>query len=291
MVVLAPLLEVSGLLVALGLITLAVVLVAALFKTAEATVGWIPWLGTKAKGGLEATRKRLVNHMSLWVVGIEGQIADSWHMLAGLIEQTGDAIWDVSRGVAHLYWYVEFKLPALMAQIAARAAHGTTSTITKHTTTVVRRVTVVQGVTAKQLRDVSRRVAALSVIVAAIRAAQAHAPALPGIHVPSLPISLKGIRARLGKLERINTRKGAAAFVAAALATLGLSWTRRSCTKRNNDLLCKTDFGALEALLGGAMIALNFNSVVKFADGMLAAEEEMVSVLERMIVELGDVAG
>lgn len=289
--VLGPLLELSGLLVAIGLITLAVVLVAALFKTAEATVGWIPWLGKKAAGGLAATRKRLINYMSTWIVGMEGAVSASWHLLGNLIDQTGAAIWDATQLGARALWLVEVKYPLNALSYLAHKGVQAAGAGAKVTTTVVKRTVVVQGVTKAQLLRYGKRLAVLEARVAAFPLLGAGAIALPFPRIGSLERGAHATRSRLGKLERRFGRKAFAASVATALGVLGLSWTRRSCAKRNNELLCKTDFGALEALLAGAVLAIGAQSVVRFAEGMLAVEDEMVGVLERMVVELGDTAG
>lgn len=290
-VVLAPVVELAGLLVAIGLCAVATMLVIALFKTAEAGVGWIPWLGQKVKGGLEATRKRLVNKMSLWIVGMEGAVAASWELLGNLIDQTGAAIWDATRLGAKALWYVEVKYPLDVLSALAHKARGTVTVTQKIAGATVQKVTVVKGITQAQLARFGKRLAVLEARVAAFPVIGAGAIALPLPRIGALERGAHATRSRLGKLERRFGRKAFAASVATALGVLGLSWTRRSCVKKNNELLCKTDFGALEALLAGAVLAIGSQSVVRFANGMLAAEDEMVGVLERMIVELGDTAG
>lgn len=117
------------------------------------------------------------------------------------------------------------------------------------------------------------------------------AAALAGaIAIPGLRLGQRNLRHRLTKVETKLHGKAFAGAVAAALGVLGLTWTRKKCTKRNNDLLCKTDFGALEALLAGAVLIVGAQSVHQFAETMTSVEDEMVGVLEKLVIELRELA-
>lgn len=289
--ILPELLTLAGLLTALGLITLAVVLVAALFQVADTTVSWIPWLGKKASGGLRATEKRLNSRLSAYALGVQGAISDSWHLTANLVEQTGQAIWEATQVGAHALWLVEVKYPLAALSFLAHKGVQAAGVGAKVTNVTVQKVYRTAGVTKAQLTRLDHRLDALEDRVKAVAIAVPGAIALPFPRIGALERAGHATKARVGKLERRFGRKAFAASVATALGVLGLSWTRRTCAKRNNELLCKTDFGALEALLAGAVLAIGAQSVVRFAEGMLAVEDEMVGVLERMVVELGDTAG
>lgn len=290
-IALPELLALAGLFLALGMVVMGDQFTKALFQVTESGIGWIPWIGKKAAGGVRAVSHRVNAVFSSAALRLEGAISQTWHVLAYLIEQTGAAIWDATQVGARALWLVETKysLPALWARVAKlgyAAAHGA-----KITNVDRRTFTTVAGVTKAQLARVNRRLDALEGRVKAAAIAVPGAIALPFPRIGALERGAHATKARLGKLERRFGRKAFAASVATALGVLGLSWTRRTCAKRNNELLCKTDFGALEALLAGAVLAVGAQSVVRFAEGMLAAEDEMVGVLERMIVELGDTAG
>ena len=261
----------------------------ALFETVEKGVGWIPWVGKKAAGGVRAVAKRINHVFAALTLKLEGAVSASWHVMAHLIEQTGDAIWEATQVGAKALWYVEVKYPLDVLSYLAHKGVKAAGAGAKVTNVTVQKVYKTAGVTKAQLDRLAHRISVLDKRVAAIAAAGAGAIALPFPRIGSLERGAARTRARVGKLERRFGRKAFAAAVAGALGVLGLSWARRSCVKRNNDLLCKTDFGALEGLLAGAVLLVGSQSVVRFAEGMLAAEDEMVSVLKRMIVEFPDV--
>lgn len=287
--VLGPLLTLSALLTALGLITLAVIIVAALFQVADTTVGWIPWLGKKASGGLRATEKRLNSRLSAAAMGLQGDITATWHVLAYLIEQTGEAIWEATQVGAHVMWLVRVKYPLDVISFLAHKGAAAAQFAGKVRTGDIKNYYTQKGISAKQWRDVVLKLTTLGAAVALLRAAQAHAPSLPQTYVPSLPQSLKGIRSRLGKLEARFGRTAFAALVAGALATLGLSWIRRSCAKRTSESFCRADSALLDVLTYGMIATTGVLSFRQFVEAAQFVEEEVVNAIAWTVPELSEV--
>lgn len=290
-VALPALLTLTALLTALGLITLTVVLVAALFQVADTTVAWIPWLGKKASGGLRATEKRLNSRLSAAAVKLQGAISESWHVLATLIEQTGEAIWEATQVGARALWLVEVKYPLDVLSFLAHKGVQAAGVGAKVTNVTVQKVYQTGRVAKAQVARIDRRLDALEARVHAAAIAVPGAIALPFPRLGALERAWHGTQGRLGKLEHRFGRTAFAAAVATALATLGVSWARRSCAKRTADGFCRVDPDVFAGLIAGLAVVVGAQSVVRFAEGMLAVEDEMVGVLERLIVELGDTAG
>lgn len=288
-IALPELLALAGLFLALGMVVMGDQFTKALFQVTESGIGWIPWIGKKAAGGVRAVSHRVNAVFSSAALRLEGAISSTWHVLAYLIEQSGAAIWEATQVGAKALWYVEVKYPLAALSFLAHKGVQAAGAGAKVTNVTVQKVYQTGRIAKAQLASLDHRLDVLEGRVKAAAIAVPGAIALPFPRIGALERGAHATKARVGKLERRFGRKAFAASVATALGVLGLSWTRRTCAKRNNELLCKTDFGALEALLAGAVLAVGAQSVVRFAEGMLAAEDEMVGVLERMIVELGDV--
>lgn len=288
--ILPELLAYCGLILALGMVVMGQKFTEALFQVTESGIGWIPWVGKKAANGVAAVGKRIDSVFAAAALQLEGAISITWHAMAYLVEQTGQAIFDAAKLAAHVYDLVTVRYPLDVLSALAHKAHGAITTTTKVTSTVVKRVTVVQGVTAAQLSRLGRRVAHLSAQVAALPALGAGALSLPFPRIGALERAAHGTKARLGKLEHRFGRTAFAAAVATALATLGVSWARKSCAKRTADGFCRVDPDVFAGLIAGLVVVVGSQSVVRFANAMLTVEDEMVGVLERMIVELGDAA-
>ncbi len=284
------LLTLAILIVAIALVAGTKVFVSALFLLPNATLGWVPWLGGKLKASSMAIEKKINHELSATVDGLGGAIGSTWHVLAYLIEQTGEAIWDATRVAARALYLAEVTLPLALARAAGHAIPTKITNLTKTTTTITKRITVVRGVTAAQLSRLGRRVHGLEARLAATAIAGAGAIALPFPRIGALERAGRNTKARLGKLERRFGRTAFAAAVATALATLGVGWARKSCAKRTAEGFCRVDPDVFGALIGGLAVVVGAQSVVRFGEAMIAVEDEFVSVLERMIVELGDVA-
>ncbi len=279
----------AGLFLAIGMLVMGQKFTEALFQVTEAGVGWIPWLGKKAANGVHAVGKRINAVFSAAVLKLEGAAAETWHLMAIMIEQTGAAIWDATKLGAHALWLVEVKYPLDVLSYLAHKGVQAAGAGAKVTNVTVQKVYKTAGITRAQLAHLTRRIDHLEARLKAAAIAVPGVIALPFPRIGALERGAHRARVRIGKLEHRFGRKAFAASVATALGVLGLSWVRRSCVKRNNDLLCKTDFGALEGLLAGAVLVVGSQSVVRFANAMLAAEDEFVGVLSRMVTELGDV--
>lgn len=117
--------------------------------------------------------------------------------------------------------------------------------------------------------------------------ASAAGVALP--HAPSLPVpwrdAIKGVRKRLGRVEALL---GVSAFALMMTRVLRLPSPRcltRGGVGKAARRLCGMDQSLLDSLLGDALAIAGLLSVVEFAEGLLAIEDEAVSILAAGIRE------
>lgn len=284
-IALPELLALAGLILALGMVTMGDAFTKALFQVTESGVGWIPWIGKKAANGVHAVGKRLNNVMSAAALRLEGAISQTWHVLAYLVDQTGKAIWEATEVGARALWTVEVRYPLDVISALAHKAHGTISKTTKVTTTVVKRVTVVQGVTAKQLVAVRRDLAALKHRVAALSVAGAGAIALPW---PRLGTLERKAAAQAKRLTKVEKRFGALAFaglVAAALAKLGAGWIRCSNVRKTGKRVCGMDTDLLETLLGSTLLLTSAISLEQLARELQEPAELVTDAMHKLVRE------
>jgi hypothetical protein len=142
----------------------------------------------------------------------------------------------------------------------------------------------------KRITDVTVKVdrTTLKRMVAAAIAA-AVGTAIPGFHIPhrvgQLERDWSGIKRRLRKLERAAGATGAVALFVAALAKLGLKWLRCKNVTKAGKAVCSADTQWLTSLLGDALVIASVISVVEFAKGLQAIEDEAVKILHQGIRE------
>lgn len=285
-VAVAPeLLALAALIVAYGLIKFGAVFTAALFGTAEGILGWVPWAGSRLKAPLHSIEKRINSRMAQAARGVEGGIAATWHALAYLIEQTGEAIWDATRLGARALWLVEVKYPLKVLEALAHKGISAAGVVTKTYPTVAKRITVVQKVDRASLARLGRSLHALEARVAALPHIGAGTIALPFPRLGSLE---RRARAQAGRLGRVEHKLGALTFtalVAAALARLGAGWLRCTNTRRAGKALCGMDANLLESLLAGALIISGSFSIRDFALGMEQIGDEAVGAITGFVRE------
>lgn len=284
-IALPELLALAGLFLALGMVVMGDQFTRALFQVTESGVGWIPWIGKKASNGVRAVSQRVNAVFSSAALRLEAAISSTWHTLAYLIDQTGQAIWEATQVGARALWLVEVKYPLDVLSALARKAQGAVSTTTKISTTVVKRVTVVQGVTAAQLSRLARRVNQLDARVKAAAIAVPGAIALPFPRIGSLERRAKAQAKRLTKVER---RFGALAFtglVAAALARLGAGWIRCTNVRKAGKRVCGMDTDLLETLLGSTLLLTSAISLEQLARELQEPAELVTEGMRRLVRE------
>lgn len=289
-IALPELLALAGLFLALGMVVMGDQFTKALFQVTESGIGWIPWVGKKAANGVHAVGKRVNAVFSSAALQLEGAISSTWHVFANLIEQTGEAIWDATQVGARALWLVEVKYPLDALSFLAHKGVQAAGVGAKVTNITVQKVYQTGRIAKAQLVRANHRLDALEARVHATAIALPGAISIPFPRIGALERAWHGTQGRLGKLEHRFGRTAFAASVATALAALGVGWARRSCAKRTADGFCRVDPDVFAGLIAGLAVVVGAQSVVRFANGMIAVEDEFVGVLERMIVELGDAA-
>jgi len=96
---------------------------------------------------------------------------------------------------------------------------------------------------------------------------------------------ISALKARLKSLEKYAGATAAVALFSAALAKLGLKWLRCKNVTKAGRAVCRTDTSLLDSLLGDALLIVGTVSVVEFARGLLALEDEAVSVMGGIVRE------
>jgi len=193
-------------------------------------------------------------------------------------------LWKVQR------WLLFHELPNLLKQVP----HAVTSTVTK----VVRRVRVIERTVVKFPR--LSREAAKALVSAAVaiyvhpfladlqwlrrhfHALTAVLPrALPIPHAPTFPNIWKRLRA----LEKKLAVPVGIAAVAAALARLGIGWVRCNNVRRVGKSVCGFDTNLLDSLLLDGLAIFGAVSVVEFANGLRAIEDEAIGIMGKLVRE------
>lgn len=274
-VALAPLLDIAGLLVALGLIVVATLLVGALFEIAQSGIGWVPWLGGKAKAKLVVIEQRINNRMNRAAAGLEARIGETWHTLAAIVEETGTAIWEVAKAAAHIEWLIRVKYPLAAWKYALAHAQRGLKVIERKGDVIIRRETI------------SRK--ALKAAVAAAVAAALHAKHYAVSVGHAIPNPFPRIRRaekrldnqakRLTKLERATIGTAAAAVTLTALKRIGLGWLKCEKVNRTGKALCGMDPRTFESLLLDLSVLTVAFNIETFAKELQAVTHEAAKLI------------
>lgn len=255
------LLALAALIVALGMIRFGTVIVSALFLIPNTVLGYVPWLGGKAKAPIHKIEQRLNSALASAAAGVELSIGKTWHALAYIVEQTGQVLIEAVRATAHIAWLVEVKYPLRALHYAATHVGARVKVIERTGTTVIREV------------KISRK--QLGAAVAAAVAAALHAGHLV-ITQHTDPFNLRAkightwkqlrhLWARVSRLERITAGLGAVALVATALERMGLKWLRCPSLSRVGRKIGCGGFGIIEEFLAPAFEAILVVDICRFA--------------------------
>lgn len=225
----------------------------------------------------------------------ERNVSRTWSALAWVVRETGDTLELFAHATVEAFHSLTHgEIPA---QIRSNVIPNTVR-LGQATAALGASVLGLRATLYAQVGGLEARVAR------AVAAAQAAAGQLRDVDIPALRdlVDAAGARVgalgryvhgaldrRIGRLEQAVTGAALAAGVLAVIARYA-PWVRCSNVGKVGKAICRTDTGLLDALLLGLTVYAGSQSVVRFANGMLAAEDEMVGVLERLIVELGDAA-
>lgn len=282
---LPELLALAGLFLALGMIVMGDQFTKALFQVTEAGLGWIPWIGKKAANGVHVVGKRVNAVFSSAALKLEGAISSTWHVLAYLIEQTGEAIWDATQLAAHVYWLVHVKYPLDALSFLAHKGVQAAGVGAKVTNVTVQKVYQTGRVAKAQFTRIDRRIDGIEARVKAAAIAVPAAVALPFPRIGSLERSARAQAKRLTKVER---RFGALAFtalVAGALTRLGAGWIRCGNVRKTGKRVCGMDTDLLETLLGGTLLLTSAISLETLAHELQEPAELVTDALHRLVRE------
>lgn len=302
---LPPLTVMVTCLVALALVLLARQIVSAFFQVGETLVGWVPWLGGKAKKSLHVIEQRLVFFLSGVIVGLEGQVAQSWHRLARLTEDLARSTWHAAQAAGHVWWYVtsKYSLPAIVARLewaALKSArngivNGLTSTrVVRITREITHPLTGrIGGAIQTRTKVIEAEIGRLAHIV--LPRLQAYGEAIDRW----IPRDLADLRARIhagerrvgNLLERIRANErsiaglGAVALVTAVLAKVGASWVRCGNWRRIGRAGCRMDTSQLDLLLAGTIAIVGTISIEELTRGLQSVTDEVADAVAGFIRE------
>lgn len=258
---------------------------AALFETVQKGVGWIPWIGKKASNGVMAVAKRVDNVFGTVALKLEGAITSTWHVLATLIEMTGDAIWKATKLGYHVWWLVQVKYPISTVSWFAHKGFELARAGGKVTNVTVQKVTKVQGISAKQYRDLLKRVAKLSATVGLLAATLAPPITRPNLPPLTVPKWIKGLRGRVGRLEHKFKPLVFTALVAGVLTKLGLHWLRCDKNKKLAKRNCSMDTDLFESLLGSTLLLTSAISLEQLARELQEPAELVTGAMHNLVRE------
>jgi hypothetical protein len=283
----APLLpalaELLAFAVAFGLCVVAVYFVRALFGTAGSAVGWIPWIGSKAKGQLHSIEAKLTGELGGVVDGLDHRVAASWYKLARTAKWMAEEIAANAGMLAAFASLLQNPIGIPAWKQLWDSLHGTVKTLPA----------VAAGKVSAGLRPITARVSALEHWTHARVRALAHT-----IEV-AIPGDIAGLRRRSRTVEdslsraweKIRANEGRfaglafAGAVAVALGRLGVGWIR--CTKvgRLGRTACGMDDSLLESLLAGTLLIVGTISIVELAKELQAITPEVVDGVRAVIRE------
>jgi hypothetical protein len=193
-------------------------------------------------------------------------------------------LWRVQR------WLLFVEIPKLYRAIphaATSVVHAVTTRIVRVERTVVRlpklskaaAVALVSAAVAKWIHPYLSMLRWLRAHFHALTAVLPHTVPLPT--VPSIPNLWKRVRA----LEKKLAVPFGLGIVAAALARLGIGWIRCNRVRRVGKGVCGLDDSLIDQWLLGALAIFGTVSIVEFAEGLEAVEEEAISILGAFVRE------
>lgn len=274
MVVIAPLaidlFVILACLVAIAIILLSKQIVGALFRIGESAIGWIPWLGGKAKGELHRIEQRLVSGLSDVADGVQGVMGAFWHAAGNLLSSVGHELVGLAVGLeqvaAHIAGVVR---PWVVHTVIGGIQHGLKwlrHELSSVTHTVSRVTKVIEHPVHTKIGGAVRAITRPLAVELAHLERWAHAQvarfdhAIEGVLEPdllwlrhraqALERAWQAIRARIGKVEHRVVGLGAVALVGAVLARVGAGWILCRNWRTAGRAVCRMPTHFLDDLLG-----------------------------------------
>ena len=243
---------------------------------AEVTVRLTRWI-THSVGEVFSDAERLA---VAWFSGLY-----QWAALA-----VGQALlWPIE--LFKLQWWLVTKAIPDAIQAALRGVHGAVTTVTKVLPGVTRTIVKLPKLTKAQATALVSVAVARFVhpYLAQLRWLRTHFHALTAVLPRALPIpqfpTFPNIWKRLRALEKKISVPVALGVVAAALARLGLGWLRCNRVRKVGKAVCGIDDSLLDKFLLDALAIFGVISIVEFAEGLLAIEDEAVGIMGALVRE------
>lgn len=235
-------------------------------------------------GPVRALDHAIVTAIQNWADGAEIEMGYCLHGLGLLAEAIGQAIDTLAHetsetidALVRVHLPKRLKLLAVPGSLALYIARAVADAI-HHAIPAVR----------KEIHVVTHDIPRVTVKV--IRQAAAGAATIPGwvIHIPR---ELRGLETQAGRLSkrigRVEALVGATAMAAVLANVLGVS---ARCIRRGNlgraaRSICGLDPSLLEDLLVGGLAIIGTVSVVEFAEGLRAIEDETLKLASGLVKE------
>jgi hypothetical protein len=266
--------------------------------TSDAFANWMDGLTPFARLVLIAPAKlsvALARHLTHNLGGqwrkLEG-IAVTW--MSGIYQWSALALTQAMEWPYYLvrfqFWLLDVYLPKIIRAIphlASRVVHAVTTRVIRVERTVVR----LPKLSKAQARALIAAAVATYVhpYLAQLRWLRAHFHALTAVLPHALPLpqfpTFPNIWKRIRRLERRLAPAAITALVVAALARMGLGWIRCNKTKRVGKAICGLDNSLIDKFLLDALAIFGVISIVEFAEGLLAIEDEAVSIMGKLVRE------
>lgn len=255
-------------LVGFALCLLARQFVRALFQSAESSVGWIPWLGSRVVGDLHRIEQRFTNYIGGVAAGLEHRAGSWFHSLVGIVEATGSAL-------EHAF--------ELIYKQAAHAALYVGKEIYTHVKTIEKTVVVVHDVAIHATKTADHAIArAIAIPADVLRQGD-----LAGLRGQARAAEDE-IR-RLWEWARAHGRtvvEGAAVgTIAYAVGKLGMTWARCSNWQKIGKRGCGLDPSLLESLLADTLLIVGSISIVELARDCQAITGTAESAIKSFVRE------
>lgn len=187
-------------------------------------------------------------------------------------------------------WLLFVKLPSLVKALP-HLAGSVVHYVTRRVVTIERTIVKLPKLTKAQATALISAVVAkwIHPYLASLRWVRSHFAALTraiehALPIPTVP-TFPNIWKRIRRLERRLAPAAIGALVIAALGRLGLGWIRCNRVKKLGRSVCGMDDTFLDQLLLGALAIFGTASVVEFAEGLEALEDEALGILGAFVRE------
>jgi hypothetical protein len=260
--------------------------------------GWLRDAGVVGRfiGGVSAD---IAVRLTRWITHQVGEVFVDAERLAvawfsGLYQWAALAVgqallWPIE--LFKLQWWLVTKAIPDAIHAALRGVHGAVTTVTKVLPGITRTIVKLPKLTKAQAKALVGAAVATYIhpFLADLTWLRRHFHALTAVLPRALPIpqfpTFPNIWKRLRALERKIGVPVALGVVATALARLGLGWIRCNKVKRVGKGVCGLDDSLIDKFLLDALAIFGVISIVEFAEGLLAIEDEAVGIMGHLVRE------